>query len=122
MVTVPNSLIGQNLVTNYSVPNKVFRVETDVVVAYGENIEQIKGMIMEAVEEQDWVMKDRPIQVLLWEFRETGVLLRARCWIEDYVDTRIVVDQLNTGDLQAPVRCRSRLKDRRNGCPPPQVE
>ena len=76
MVTVPNSLIGQNLVTNYSVPNKVFRVETDVVVAYGENVEQIKGMIMEAVEEQDWVMKDRPIQVLLWEFRETGVLLR----------------------------------------------
>jgi MscS family membrane protein len=42
------------------------------------------------------VVRDRPIQVLLWEFRETGVLIRARCWIEDYVDTRIVVDQLNT--------------------------
>ena len=96
MVTVPNSLIGKNLVTNYSVPNKVFRVETDVVVAYGANIEYIRGMILEAVDEQDWVMKDKPIQVLLWEFRESGVMLRARCWIEDYVDTRLLVDQLNT--------------------------
>ena len=96
MVTVPNSLIGKNLVTNYSVPNKVFRVETDVVVNYGEDIEFVRSMILEAVEAQDWVMKDKPIQVLLWEFRESGVLLRARCWIEDYVDTRLLVDRLNT--------------------------
>jgi MscS family membrane protein len=96
MVTVPNSLIGKNLVTNYSVPDKVFRVETDVVVAYGADIESIRGMIRESMEAQDWVMKDRPIQVLLWEFRDSGVLVRARCWIEDYVDTRLVVDQLNT--------------------------
>jgi MscS family membrane protein len=96
MVTVPNSLIGKNLVTNYSVPNKVFRVETDVVVAYGADIESVRGMIREAVEVQDWVMKDKPIQVLLWEFRESGVMLRARCWIEDYVDTRLLVDELNT--------------------------
>ena len=96
MVTVPNSLIGKNLVTNYSVPNKVFRVETDVVVNYGEDIESVRSMILDAVQVQDWVMKDRPIQVLLWEFRESGVMLRARCWIEDYVDTRILVDQLNT--------------------------
>lgn len=96
MVTVPNSLIGKNLVTNYSVPDKVFRVETDVVVTYGEDIERVRSMILDAVEAQDWVMRDRPVQVLLWEFRESGVMLRARCWIEDYVDTRLLVDQLNT--------------------------
>jgi MscS family membrane protein len=96
MVTIPNSLIGKNLVTNYSIPDKFFRVETDVAVAYGADIEYVRQLIREAVEEQDWVVRDRPIQVLLWEFRETGVLIRARCWIEDYVDTRIVVDQLNT--------------------------
>jgi MscS family membrane protein len=96
MVTIPNSLIGKNLVTNYSIPNTFFRVETDVAVAYGADIESVRQMIREAVEEQDWVVRDRPIQVLLWEFQDTGVLIRARCWIEDYVDTRIVVDQLNT--------------------------
>ncbi|RXE56587.1 hypothetical protein ABH15_09080 [Methanoculleus taiwanensis] len=96
MVTIPNSLIGKNLVTNYSIPDKFFRVETDVAVAYGADIEVVRQLIQEAVEEQDWVVRDRPIQVLLWEFRDTGVLIRARCWIEDYVDTRIVVDQLNT--------------------------
>lgn len=96
MVTVPNSIIGRNMVTNYSVPNKVFRVETDVVVNYGEEIESVRNMILDAVNAQDWVMKDKPVQVLLWEFRESGVMLRARCWIEDYVDTRLLVDQLNT--------------------------
>lgn len=83
MVTVPNSIIGRNMVTNYSVPNKVFRVETDVVVNYGEEIESVRNMILDAVNAQDWVMKDKPVQVLLWEFRESGVMLRARCWIED---------------------------------------
>lgn len=96
MVTIPNSLIGKNLVTNYSIPDKFFRVETDVAVGYGADIEAVRQLIQQAVEEQDWVVRDRPIQVLLWEFRDTGVLIRARCWIEDYVDTRIVVDQLNT--------------------------
>lgn len=96
MVTIPNSLIGKNLVTNYSIPDKFFRVETDVAVAYGADIEAVRQLIQEAVEEQDWVVRDRPVQVLLWEFRDTGVLIRARCWIEDYVDTRIVVDRLNT--------------------------
>lgn len=96
MVTIPNSLIGRNLVTNYSIPNKFFRVETDVLVSYGEPIELVRGLVLEAVEEQDWVVRDRPIQVLLWEFRESCVVIRARCWIEDYVDTRVVVDRLNT--------------------------
>lgn len=96
MVTIPTSLIGKNLVTNYSIPDKFFRVETDVTVAYGADIEAVRQLIQEAVEEQDWVVRDRPIQVLLWEFRDTGVLIRARCRIEDYVDTRIVLDQLNT--------------------------
>jgi MscS family membrane protein len=96
MVDIPNSLIGSNMVTNYSVPNKVFRVETDVVVAYGADIEYVRGMIREAMEVQDWVMKEKPIQVLLLEFQGAGVMFKARCWIEDYVDTRLSVDQLNT--------------------------
>ena len=112
MVTVPNSLIGKNLVTNYSVPNKVFRVETDVVVNYGEEIESVRSMILDAVGSQDWVMKDKPIQVLLWEFRESGVMLRARCWIEDYVDTRLLVEPVQHGDLQTSLRGGGRLRAR----------
>ncbi|WP_164913597.1 mechanosensitive ion channel family protein [Methanoculleus taiwanensis] len=64
MVAVPNSLIGSNLVTNYSVPDKVFRVETDAVIAYGADIEYVRGLILEAIEEQDWVMKDRRTRAL----------------------------------------------------------
>lgn len=96
MVAVPNSIIGSNLVTNYSVPNKVFRVETDVVIAYGADIEYVRDLILEAMTEQEWVMRDRPLQVLMLEFHGDGVMFRARCWIEDYVDTRISVDRLNT--------------------------
>lgn len=96
LVAIPNSLIGTGPVINYSIPEKIFRIETDVVVSYGPDIDYLKGLILDALEGEAWVMHERPVQVLLLKFTDYGMKLKVRCWIEDYVETRISEDRLNT--------------------------
>jgi small-conductance mechanosensitive channel len=41
-------------------------------------------------------MKNKPIEALFLEFQDSGLLFRVRCWIEHFVETRRVIDKLNT--------------------------
>ena len=106
LVVIPNSIIGTDMITNYSIPEKIFRVETEVVVSYGPDIEYIRDLILGALKKEKWIMKDKPVQALLLEFTESGVKFRVRCWIEDYVDIRISEDRLNTAIYKALISKR----------------
>ncbi|AKB32885.1 Potassium efflux system KefA protein [Methanosarcina siciliae HI350] len=101
LVVIPNSIIGVDLVTNYSIPGRMFRVETDVVVSYGPDIEYVRNLIIEAMKQETWIMHEQPIQALLLEFTGSGVRFKARCWIENYVETRVSEDRLNTAIYKA---------------------
>jgi len=96
MVAIPNSVIIQNAVVNHSIPSTVYRVQTHVSVAYGVDIDYARKVLVEAVAAQDWVMKDKSVEALFLEFQDSGLLFRVRCWIEHYVETRRVIDKLNT--------------------------
>ncbi len=96
LVAIPNSVIGKELITNYSMPDRMFRVETFVIISYGPDIEYVRSLILEALAHEDWIMKDKPIQALLYDFTEFGVKFKVRCWIENFVETKISEDRLNT--------------------------
>jgi Small-conductance mechanosensitive channel len=96
LVTIPNSIIGTDMITNYSMPDRMFRVETDVIISYGPDIEYVRNLIIEAMKNEKWIMQENPVQVLLLEFTESGIKFKARCWIENFVETRISEDKLNT--------------------------
>ena len=101
MVSVPNSVIGKRLVVNYSDPSTTFRVQTTVGVAYGTNVEEARQVMIDAIQAQDWVMKEKRIEALFLEFGESSLNFTVRCWIEDYVETRRIVDKMNTVLYQA---------------------
>ena len=96
MVVVPNSVIGKNLVVNHSYPSTVYRVQTHVSVGYGVDIARARQVMIDAVRAQDWVMKDERIEALFLQFGESAMIFRVRCWIEHYVETRRIMDKLNT--------------------------
>jgi small-conductance mechanosensitive channel len=101
MVVVPNSLIGKSLVVNHSIPSTVYRVQTHVGVGYETDVDHARQVLIEAVRAQDWVMKDRRIEALFIEWGPTAMVFRVRCWIEHYVETRRIMDKLNTCLLEA---------------------
>ena len=96
MVVVPNSVIGKNLVVNHSDPSTVYRVETHVGIDYGTDLAYARQVMLDAVRAQDWVMQDERIEALFVRFGESSMIFRVRCWIEDYVETRRIMDKLNT--------------------------
>ena len=96
LVVIPNSIIGKNLIVNHSIPSTIYRVQTHVSVAYGVDIDHTRQILVEAVSQQAWVMKDQRIEALFLEFGESGLLFRVRCCIENYVETRRILDKLNT--------------------------
>jgi small-conductance mechanosensitive channel len=96
MVVVPNSVIGKSLVVNHSIPSTVYRVQTHVGVGYDVDVDEARQIMIEAVRAQDWVMKDRRIEALFLEWGDAAMIFRVRCWIEHYVETRRILDKLNT--------------------------
>jgi MscS family membrane protein len=101
MVSVPNSVIGKGLVVNYSHPSSKYRVETNVGIAYGTDIEFARQVMIEAIKQQDWVMKEERIEALFLTFGDSALEFKVRCWIEHFVETRRVVDKMNTALYQA---------------------
>ncbi|HSR33043.1 MAG TPA: mechanosensitive ion channel family protein [Anaerolineae bacterium] len=96
MVVVPNSVIGKSLVVNHSDPSTMYRVQTHVGVADGTDLDYARQVMIQAVSAQDWVMKDQKIEALFIEFGDWALTFRVRCWIEHYVETRRIMDRLNS--------------------------
>ncbi|MDX1615223.1 MAG: mechanosensitive ion channel family protein [Candidatus Promineifilaceae bacterium] len=101
LVAVPNSVIGKGLVVNYSVPNTVYRVQTHVGVAYGTDLEEARAVMIAAIEAEEWIMHERPVEALMLEFADSALIFRVRCWIENYVETRRVMDKMNSALYKA---------------------
>ena len=96
MVSVPNSVIGKGLIVNYSYPDTKYRVETNVGVAYGTDVEFAREVMIAAIRKQDWVMQDERIEALFLAFGDSALEFKVRCWIEHYIETRRIVDKMNT--------------------------
>jgi small-conductance mechanosensitive channel len=96
MVIVPNSVIGTNQVVNYTYPDPQYRIETHVGIAYGTDIQTARRVIVEAVEQVEGVLPDKPVDALYNEMGEAAMIFRVRWWIESYVDTRRVIDRVHT--------------------------
>ena len=96
MAVVPNSVIGSNMVVNHSYPDDRYRLEIDLGVAYGSEVEKVRQTLIEAVGSVDGVLKDEPIEALFIEFGDSALIFRVRWWLDDYFDTRRMFDKVNT--------------------------
>ena len=96
MVSVPNSVIGKGLIVNYSTPSTMIRIETSVGVAYESDVNYVRTILHSAVRRQDWVIEEKPVEILFTEFGDSALNFRVRCFISDYLDRWTALDRLNT--------------------------
>jgi len=96
MVIVPNSIIGNNQVINYSYPDPRYRIETHVFIDFDEDIEKTRQLLIDALRQVDGVLQDKPVDALFIDMTEGPIKFRLRWWIESYVDTRRMFDQVHT--------------------------
>jgi small conductance mechanosensitive channel len=78
-VVIPNSdLYTTSVTVNTAFP--VRRIEQDVGIGYGDDIERARALILEAIREVEEVKQEPAPDVLVTTFAESSVTLRARWW------------------------------------------
>jgi small conductance mechanosensitive channel len=79
-VVIPNAELFTNSVTvNTAFEHR--RLEYDVGIGYGDNIEQARQLILEAMHDIDEVLQDPAPDALVMELADSTVNIRARWWI-----------------------------------------
>lgn len=96
MVIMPNSTMVSNQVLNYSYPDPTYRIQTDVGIAYGSDINQVKEALGEAVQNVSGVLRNKPVDILFNEFGDSSMTFRVRWWLSSYADKREMYDKVHT--------------------------
>lgn len=79
-IVIPNSQLFTNSVTvNTAFDSR--RIEYDIGIGYGDDIDLAKQLMLEAIHSVDEVLKDPAPDVLVMELAESSVNIRARWWI-----------------------------------------
>lgn len=79
-IVIPNSELFTNSVTVNTAFEKR-RLEYDVGIGYGDDIDEAKGLILEAIHETEGVLQEPAPDVLVVALADSTVNLRARWWI-----------------------------------------
>jgi MscS family membrane protein len=99
IVTIPNSRITSNVVTNYALPDIKMKVRVPVSVAYGSDMKRVKQILLEiareAAEKTPWVITDPAPSAYFLEFGESSLNGQLILWTNNYDNSWDVQDWVN---------------------------
>jgi small-conductance mechanosensitive channel len=101
LVIVPNSTIGRSQVVNYSFPDPRYRVQTEIGIAYGSDLERSRTIVLETVRNVEGVLPGRPVEALFIEFGDSAIKILVRWWIHSFTDTRAMFDRVHSALYEA---------------------
>jgi small-conductance mechanosensitive channel len=96
MVIVPNNTISTDQIVNYTYPDPRYRIQIEIGIGYGQDIELVRKVLVEAVRKVEGVLLDKPVDALYVNMGDSAMIFRVRWWIHSYVDTRRMFDRVNT--------------------------
>jgi small-conductance mechanosensitive channel len=92
---VPNSKVVKSQIVNYNYPDSKFRVQTEIGVAYGIDIDLIRKTAADAVRGVEGVLEDEAVDVLFNEFGDSARKMRVRWWIASFHTQQHSLDAVN---------------------------
>lgn len=95
VITIPNSDIAKNQITNLSAPTPRFRLRIRLGIAYSSDVRKAKRILLEIFAASPDVLKTPPPAVYLNEFGDSALILLYVCWIREVRDELRVRDELN---------------------------
>ncbi|MFH1764738.1 MAG: mechanosensitive ion channel domain-containing protein [Gemmatimonadota bacterium] len=94
-IIIPNSLLVQSTVTNYTLGDSIFRVRAKVGVAYGSDLDLVTDVLRKAGEAVPNRIEDREPVILLLEFGDSSVVFEVSVWATDPWIARVTRSDLN---------------------------
>lgn len=100
-IIVPNSDFISSQVVNWSHGDRKIRLDLDVGVSYGSDLDVVLATLREVAENHSAVLKDPAPDVLLVGFGDSSWNMRLRAWIADPAQHHIIRSELNCGMVRA---------------------
>ena len=96
LVIMPNNVISTDQVVNYTYPDPRYRIQIEIAIGYEQDIEKVRQILVDTVSEVEGVISYKPVDALIVNMGEYALTFRVRWWIQSYVDTRRMFDQVYT--------------------------
>ena len=84
-VVVPNKQLAQERITNYTL-TPLIRVKVPIGIAYKENTQQAREILLSLVENDDRIIAEPKPTVIVKELAPSSVTIELRFWIEDSIN------------------------------------
>lgn len=81
LITIPNKDVFQKPIENFTTLNKR-RFDLDVGVSYGDDLDLVKNVTLEAVKDIPDISKTSPTTIMFREFGDNSINFRVRMWID----------------------------------------
>lgn len=78
-VFIPNGVITSGTITNVSVTGTL-RVDWTFGIGYEDDIDKARSIFIKLLENNEKVLKDKPIDTFLTELADSSVNFKVRCW------------------------------------------
>ena len=94
-IIIPNSEFVSSTVINWSHTDRDVRFNFPVGVAYREDPQNIKRLLLQVANENNGVLKQPPPDVLFDEYADSAMVFNLRVWTREYTDRpRVLKSQL----------------------------
>ncbi len=94
-IIIPNSILVQNSVKNYTMADSFYRLRAPVGVVYGADMRHVFEVLREAAAKVAWRSSLREPVVLLTEFGDSSVNFEVSVWIDNPWRLRFFRSELN---------------------------
>ena len=92
---VPNSVLVQSTVKNYTLKNSIYRIRAKVGVVYGSDMKAVEETLEKAMSGIDWRLVEHDPIVLLTDFGNNSVNFDASVWVGDPWESAKLLSKLN---------------------------
>lgn len=80
-ILIPNKIIFQSPITNYTVGGKR-RVDLTIGISYGDDLEKVQKVALEAINSLDDIIKEEKVQFFYTQFDESSVNFKLMYWTD----------------------------------------
>ncbi|MFT5601417.1 MAG: small-conductance mechanosensitive channel [Flavobacteriales bacterium] len=94
IMIVPNSKFTEELVTNWSISDKVNRFHINVSVAYGTDTQLVKNLLYDIALKHPKVEKNREILIMFDNFGDNGLEFQLYFWAKQAWEIRVMQSEL----------------------------
>lgn len=92
MIYIPNTIMGSNTIINYTqMPNR--RIELFIDTSYVDNIDIVKKILRQVIDENPLTNKDKDIFIEVYEYATSSIryIIRVYCNTKDYIKCKFSI-------------------------------